>query len=260
MRKLIVVLVVGMMATSAGAGQLSMRWAGNAPGDFEKTLLPGQTASIEIVWTMEASDVPKAAVLNNLDGRFFVWGSEPVAPAAIGSTDIASFTSVTSVTPVAPGFVTGASVGIGGPLENLFWAYNNGALIVGNGTVFDTVIGTIDLQCQGEATAPVLISYNVIPPSPGAYFETTPWTHRWQYSPPTYTNGPRQFRIGDYDAAWTVPAAGNPGDAASDWSYHGYETFTPLVLHQIPEPASLALLVVGGLAMIRRRCRLERRL
>ncbi|UCG15429.1 MAG: PEP-CTERM sorting domain-containing protein [Phycisphaerales bacterium] len=253
MKKLIVVLVVGMMATSASAAQLSMRWAGNAPGDFEKTLNPGETASIEIVWTMEATDTSKSIGLDNLDGRFFVWGSEPTA-TPIGSTDIASFTSVTGFTAVAPGFFSGASVGIGGPLENAFFAYTNGTLIKGNGaTAFDTVIGTVDFQCQGEAAAPVLISYNVLPPSPGAYDGTTAWVHRWQYSPPTYTNMAGQFRIGDYDAAGTTPAAGNPGDAASDWPYNGYEAFTPLVLHQIPEPASLALLALGSLALIRRR-------
>jgi hypothetical protein len=252
MKKLIVVLVVGMMATSASAAQLSMRWAGNAPGDFEMTLNPGQTASIEIVWTMEATDIGKSLGLDNIDGRFFVWGSEPVAPAAIGTTDVSAFANVTSVTPVAPGFVTGASIGVGGPLENLFWAFTNGTVVQGNGTVFDTVIGTVDIECQGEALQPVLISYNVIPPSPGAYDGTSPWVHRWQYAPPTYANGPGQFRIGDYDALGTA-AAGNPGDAAGDWTYHGYETFTPLVLHQIPEPASLALLALGSLALIRRR-------
>ncbi|UCG15430.1 MAG: PEP-CTERM sorting domain-containing protein [Phycisphaerales bacterium] len=251
MKKLIVVTVVGMMATSAGAGQLSMRWAGNAPGDFVKTFYMGETVSIEIVWTMEATDTGKSLGLDNLDGRFFVWGSEPVG-TPIGSTDIASFTSVTSVTPVAPGFVTGASMGIGGPLENAFWAFNNGATIQGNGTVFDTVIGTVDIQCLGAAPMPVLITYNVIPPHPGVYDGPTEWFHRWQYPPPTYTNMASQYRIGDYDAAGTAPAAGNPGDAASDWSYHGYETFTPLVL-QIPEPASLALLAVGSLALLRRR-------
>jgi hypothetical protein len=255
MKKLIVVLVVGMMATSASAAQLSMRWAGNAPGDFEKTLLPGETASIEVVWTMEASDTAKSLGLDNLDGRFFVWGSAPVAPAVIGSTDIASFTNVTGFTAAAPGFFSGASTGIGGPLENAFFAFTNGTLIKGNGaTAFDTVIGTVDFQCQGEAPAPVLISYNVIQPSPGAYGGTTGWVHRWQYSPPTYTNMAGQFRIGDYDAVGTSPTAGNPGDAAANWApYHGLETFTPLILHQIPEPASLALLALGSLALIRRR-------
>jgi hypothetical protein len=251
MKKLIVVLVVGMMATSASAAQLSMRWAGNAPGDFEKTLNPGETASIEIVWTMNASDTAKSLGLDNLDGRFFVWGSEPVA-APIGSTDVLSYTSVTGFTAVAPGFVSGASVGIGSPLESAFFAFTNGTLIKGNGvSSFDTVIGTVDFQCQGEAPQPVLISYNVIPPSPGAYGGTTGWVHRWQYPTPTYPLMAGQYRIGE-DAAGA--AAGNPGDAASNWDpYHGLETFTPLILHQIPEPASLALLALGSLALIRRR-------
>ncbi|UCG15431.1 MAG: PEP-CTERM sorting domain-containing protein [Phycisphaerales bacterium] len=252
MKKLIVILVMGTMATSAGAGQLSLRWAGNAPGDFDMLLPLGGTASIEIVWTMEASDTGKSIGLDHIDGRFFVWGSEPVG-TPIGSTDVPSFTSVTGFTAVAPGFFSGASTGIGMPLENAFFAFTNGTTIQGNGTVFDTVIGTVDIQCQGDSAGPVYITYDVIPPSPGAYDGISPWAHRWQYPPPTYTNMAGQYRIGDYDASGTSPAAGNPGDAASDWApWHGYETFTPLV-YGIPEPASLALLALGSLALVRRR-------
>ena len=248
-RFVLVMIAAGLLATTANAGQLSMRWAGNAPGDFEMTLTPTDTASIEIIWTMETTDTAKGSGLTDIDGRFFVWDAEPVGVAI--PPNVVSGTTVNAVTGVAPGFVTGSSIGVGGPLESLFFAYNNGTTIAGSGQAFDTVIGTIDIHCDGAVADPTYITYNVIPPSPGPANGSALWTHRWQYGLP---NMPAQFRIGDYDAAGTSPAAGNPGDAASNWDpYHGYEGFTPLVLNQIPEPGTLALLALGGLALVRRR-------
>jgi hypothetical protein len=49
-------------------------------------------------------------------------------------------------------------------------------------------------------------------------------------------------------------ALGNPGDAGPQWDpYHGYETFQPLIIHNLPEPGMVALTMLGGLGLLRRR-------
>jgi hypothetical protein len=126
-------------------------------------------------------------------------------------------------------------------LEQFFFALGDDGGITGNGTEFSSVVGSLEITCQGEALYdPVYISFNVLDPLPAVHDGATDWTHQWQY-PIALA---KQFKIGQ----------GNPGDSTADWgNYHGYELNSSLILHQVPEPTTLGLLVLGGLLMVRRR-------
>lgn len=238
MKKVLVcALFAGLMTTAANGAFLDMKWAGTE--DTVMTLAPSETATIEIWWTMSASDGGKSpAHLTDLQGRFWVFDHEPVSPENIAAGFAPSLASVTGVAG-ANGFNTGSSDAPGAQLEDYFFGYNQGDIIGTNLT--PTLVGTVEIHCDGPALDPVYIAFNVIDPLPAANDGPGNWVHRWQYS--TFI-APGQFRIGQ----------GNPGDQASEWDpFHNYEVWSPLTLIQTPEPATLALLALGGLAVIRRR-------
>jgi hypothetical protein len=257
MKKLVLIaLAVGMTATVANAGTLSMRWAGQTGN--EMTLLPSETARIEIVWRFGALDTKKSgAKLDFIDVEFDAWtdnqgtGSAPVwVGPGVDDYDY----SATLVDTVSNTVVTNAVSTYGGTAPSLIgepigaFGVGMGATIpiVGDGGLAEFVWGYVDIHCAGLATAdPIYIVFNAWQfPYPQVADGVASWTFMWQT--PLVTN--RQYTLG------SGALYGNPGDANAFWNpYHDYETFSPLILHQIPEPSALALLALGGLAMLRRR-------
>jgi len=216
-------LVVAMVASASNAAILSMRWAGTSEKTI--TLAPSDTAVLEVVFTMQAFDKKASgAILTDMENRF---NGIPGDPKAI----------VTGITTALSGGSTAASTGVGGPLEQFFMGLN-GVIINANGTQFSTVVAAITIHCAGATGGPVAIAFNGTAPLPGVHNGATDWTNDYPVAPTVS----KHFTMG----------TGAPG------SYDQYGVLVPgsadpLYLIQTPEPAALALLALGGLALLRRK-------
>jgi len=243
------ILAVGIMATAANAATLSMRFAG---GGNEVTLGVSQSATVEVVITMGTFDGPKTpSRLTGLDLRFDV-GGIAINPDAVGDNgstgeyvvDGSTKFSVTAITGF-PGWSTAAS--------NMVPAVFNGSYFLSagdpNGTIGPTgavipssfVVATFTIHKDAfEAGDTFVVIRNGLA-LPALYNGPALWTNRFTY---TVEAGRNNFLTGE----------GSSSDNAPRYDpYHGYQAFEPLIIHNVPEPSALALLVLGGFAALRRR-------
>ena len=219
------------LSSPAGAALMHIEFSG---GGSETTMAPGDTARIDLVWTMQTTDT-SASRLTGTDLRFNVTSTpDPDGPERGDKYVVESLT-----TPI-PTWSTAAASGVGS-----FFSGNNFFLsaidpvgvsgIVGNGTEFSTIIASFVLRKEDFAAGDTYITFRHRFPNailPVAYNGLSDWTHQFQGT----VTGPNQFRLG----------LGNPGDAGPQWDpYHGYETFQPLIIHNVPEPSSMLLLLVS---------------
>jgi hypothetical protein len=238
-------LATGLAATSANAGLLSIRFAG---GGSEVTLAPSESATIEVVFQMQATD-KKTNQVTGFDARFEVGQlatSDSGDYVADGSTKL----MVSSAGTTIPGWNTAATSGVGEVFNSAFFmsagdpgdAPPDGP--VGNGTEQAPVV-LASFTVHKEVATPgidTLIAFRAGAALPAVYQGAAGWTSRFGFET---INGGGQFEIG----------LGNPGqDRPQDVPpSEGYETLAPLVIHNVPEPGALALVVLGGLASLRRR-------
>jgi hypothetical protein len=235
------------MASAAQAARLSMAFG---DGSNEVTMSPSDTVRVDIIWSMNATD-KAAKYVSGLDLRFNVDdlpepGSETYGGEFPGggkftvesvSTSQAWNLSATTGTGVPGGFSDGGFFLSGGDPAGVAGVY-------GNATNFSVTVLSFVIHFDGNPVLPAQtwISFRHLfgaDPLPAAYQGPANWTFQWQYD---VTLG-GQFDLGQ----------GNPGDAGPQWSAHGYETFSPLIIHKTPEPGTLALLALGGLVALRRR-------
>jgi len=232
-------IAVGMIATAANAATLSMRFAG---GGNEVTLAPSQSATVEVVITMGLADGPKSpSKLTGFDMRFEVGD---VADAGFGPYVVDGSTkySVTEHT-AFPGW----SLAAASPLPNTFnssyfLSAGDPAGLIGptGATAGDTVIATFTIHKDVFELGDTFVVWRKGSALPALYNGAAAWGDRFGYTAEVARN---QFLHGQ----------GSPGDAGPQNQYHGYEDFEPLIIHNVPEPSALALLALGGLAMLRRR-------
>jgi hypothetical protein len=188
---------------------------------------------IDILWTMGLTDEANTD-LDGLDARFNVGYPAPGGGQLI----------VTGV--VSPiGWNTSVTEGVGGAFSELDFflsaADASGEGISGNGSHFTTVVASIFLQGEGNVAGTEITfrHHDPLDPLPAPYDGPRDWQLRWQYE----VTGPLQFDIG----------VGNPGDEGGVWTYHGYETYEPLVI--VPEPGPLAVIALAALALLGSRSR-----
>jgi hypothetical protein len=239
-KSLLGILAVGLFTTSANAGILSLRFAG---GGNEVTMGPSDTATIEVVFQMTAIQTGKAR-LTGADMRFEVGGLAAGVGGDYVFDDSHKFTVESVATPIA-GWSTAASI-LGEFNQNGFFLSAGdpagAAGPVGNATLQpELVIASFTIHKVGPVVpADTYVVFRVGSALPALTQGGTGWTNAWQDN----ADAIREYDIGQ----------GNPGDADPRWDpYHGYETLQPLIIHQVPEPGSIALLVLGGLAAMRRR-------
>ena len=228
---------IALIASSASAATLSMRFA---DGGNEITMGPSDTAIVEIVWTMRSTDSSKSR-LTGLDLRFAVAG-QPAKYVA---------ESTTAVCPVCVGWETwilppallddeffyssGDPNGSTGPSGT---STEQPGIVVGSFVIrkIDFAAGDSALVFRHEDRNDFL---------PAAYNAALLWTLRFQSEP----IGINQYDLGE----------GNPGDAGPQWDpYHGYETYAPLIIHNVPEASAVGLLGLGAVLTRRRRLRRAR--
>jgi len=252
-KALLSILAVGMLSTAANAATLSMRFAG---GGTEVTLSPSQSATVEIVITMGINDGAKnPSKLTGLDLRFDV-GGLAINPDAVGDpgagageyvVDGSTKFAVTGVATPIVGWSTAASTLPPAVFNGSYFLSTgdpNGLVgVVGTGAEFSTVVATFDVHKDAFEAGDTFIVFKNLDPLPALYNGPAAWSNRFPYS--TETPGIRnQF----------VTGTGNMSDNGPQFDpYHGYATFQPLIIHNVPEPSALALLVLGGFAALRRR-------
>jgi hypothetical protein len=223
MKKVVALLVVGMLASTAGAAELYMTFPGGAT---EWTLAPSETVDIEIHMQLNADDTFSTLYFGNMP---LIEPAE-APPGYIGLEQ----TAVVSATEGWP--ATGADGPLGDGLTQ--WA-----CAAQPGYVIDT---------PGD----YLIGYQTIHQLPGF----GPWDYELMFSfdPPI---GVKKGDGSDFTLLCdTSSYAGYAGYYFIGLGSPGYvdgfgctSPANPLILHHIPEPASLSLLVLGGLALLRRR-------
>jgi len=241
-RVLVAVLAVGMVASAADAAELSMRWA-SAPTSQKFSMATSDTQDIEVVVNLQAGEILSALGFGLED--------------TLGTDNL----SVTGASAASP--------------DGLFWRANNtttGDFGTGNAFVVleaDTqvanlsgpgtfVLGSYTIHLDNSALVldEIEIVFNITEPNNqlelyGApialpFLDETGHDFAWdaRFNNTTF---PGYVAFGDWGSpGWSVVTGkGNPVPGA------GQER-NPLIV-TIPEPATLGLLAVGGVALIRRR-------
>jgi hypothetical protein len=221
-----------------------MRFAG---GGNEITMgAASDTATVEIVISFGVNDGPKTpSRLTGLDMRFDV-GS--LADGGFGPyvQDGGANPKFTAGNVASPNSVWSNAATIEGTFDRLGFFMSIGDPAGSAGFSATTVpsefiVATFQIhKAIGGDTSTTYFVWRQEDPLPALYNGPANWGNRFGYEVEVARN---QFLHGQ----------GSPGDADPRWAYHGYEAFEPLIIHNIPEPGSIALMVLGGLAAMRRR-------
>jgi hypothetical protein len=256
------ILAVGLMTTAANAAGLSLRFAGGAT---EITMTgASDSATIEVLLTFSANGFDNStknpSKISSINARFDVGDLAPGVGGQYIDDDFGD-------TDAGKWVVTSTDVGVDSPAawntlgsspngtnfdQGYFFASEDptGAAVISGNPARTVVLGSFTIHktnpsppFPGEDT---FISFHVEDPLPALSEGPASWGSRWQYTNQVARN---QYLLNE--GGTSLP--GNPGDADPRWASHGFETLNPLIIHNVPEPSALALLALGGLAMLRRR-------
>jgi hypothetical protein len=229
MKKLLVILFVGVFAASANAATLSMLFddgpveQGPYPRE-EITLSPSQTAVLSIYIELKANDPGFAGLAGQFEGGDGL--------AAIGESPIpTNWNADSALGPLA--------VGVGNYSANYFSTDAVADALRGPGNY---LLAEVVIHQLSEPIPPQ--DYEVV-------FYHNPSAFSWNL---TKEDGGDfgfhpKWEAASYSGYYTYgKGAPDAGTAKTGYTYRD-----PLIVHCIPEPGSMALLVLGGLAALRRR-------
>lgn len=215
MKKVLASLVaVGLMATAANAATIGLRWA-EAPGSQN---LAASGGTIEVYMDLLSGDV--------ISGVVFDYST------------LATNLTVTGQTANVPGW---GQSGVAGPLNGRqFGGFANTALDLLQ-TPGNHVIGTTTISVEGPLDLSTKDIFAAIPQNAVGVVNQAgsrlTWDARYNGSFAGY------IAFGNW---------GNPGWGTKPASGH-QPTANPLQITKTPEPTSLALVALGGFALLRRR-------
>ena len=221
MKKFVLMMaIVGLLAGSASAAQLWMSFPGSggdpAQAAMEYTLATSETVDIDVYFQMNAGDTLSTLAFAN---------------------ELATGLDMTaSQTPLA-GWQDTSSYGIVGQgATQVAWSSLPGSHLVGPSA--SVLIGTYTIhQLAGTGNVDYDIAFNLQVP-----------LLVWDVNAAAYTLLPTGNAYTTYAGYYHI-GPGSPGYTTA----FGPDPREALVLHHIPEPGSLALLALGGLALLRRR-------
>jgi hypothetical protein len=223
MKKFVVtVLVVGMAATAADAATLRMNFPGGAT---EWTLAPSETVEVEIWIDLLAGD--------NFIGGFY---SNEDAPGLLQQSTSAPLPGW-AADPFGDGKILGPTTG---QQVNVGDATPLVQEITGPGSY----LWAIQVIHQ-EADPPPPVDYDV------AFAHDSVNLFFYQNASNPSVNFTYWDPSGSGYAGYYSYGTGSPYVAGT--KQHAGQPANPLILHCVPEPGSLALLVLGGLSLLRRR-------
>jgi hypothetical protein len=256
-KSLVGLLAVGFMATAANAATLSMRFAGGAT---EITMAgPSDSVTIEVLLTFSANGFDNSTKTpsrtSGINARFEVGdladaGFGPYIEDDFGQPDAGKWVVTETTTPVAGWNTLGSSAAGAAFDSSYFFAAEDptGVVRLSGNPAATFVLGSFTIHKQVFSAGDTYIAFRVGAALPAVAEGASPWTSRFQYTTQAARN---QWLMNDGTVAGGLP--GNPGDGSPGFAFHGYETLNPLIIHNVPEPSALALLALGGLAMLRRR-------
>ena len=216
MKRVVAVVLVGMFAATAGAAELNLLFA---DGSKEVTLQPSETVEVDVWFEMNAGDT-LAAIGYRHDAAPGLFNVPAAVPGPIG-------------------WATGSTAGIlGTPAE--FVGFSGPALAGPTANPPGVLVGSYTIHQLPDPPPPAdyLITVDVDVPMNIQKGDGSQYTLLCMGS--GYQGYAGYFAIG----------SGSPGDTDG---FACPSPADPLIVHCIPEPASLALLALGGIAALRRR-------
>ena len=227
MKKFVLVtLTVGLLAGTANAASLYMEWASEGAADPIVDVVPGGSAVINVYMDLvNASDT--------LAGVGYANSAQPLV-SQTGTTVVPTNWN--------NGSFNGTTLGAGG--QQISWYANL--------PLSDFLAGPASRLLIGTQTVQLSAGSNVGDPDVPVAFQD-----------PTVTGMNIQDKTGTamlWDARYNTTYQGyiafdnygNPGWGTNPAKGH-QPTANPLLIHIVPEPSALALLALGGFALLRRR-------
>jgi hypothetical protein len=212
------ILAVGLMATAANAATIGLQWAS---GDPQNNTSGGGT--VNIVMDFVQGDPAISGIIMSFANDL------PNIELVGSSTNVGTFNDTSFPAPLGPTF--GAQYVVSSPAAT-------DDFVPAGQTGF--VIGTFDVAINGPLDGSVKEIAGTLASAPnGVYSGAQPMTWDARYN--TAYSG--YIAWGDY---------GNPGWGTKTAKGH-QPTPNPLLITKVPEPTSLALVALGGFAMLRRR-------
>ena len=217
-------MAVGLMAAAANAEVIGLRWA-DTPGVANHQ----GGGTVEVFLTMNGNAEYHGAV----SGVIFGYAGATAATVPDANLVVGNFTS-----PVP----TWEGGGIVGPMAGAQFAVGGITPLAGPG---EFVLGTFDVSFTGPADNSIKAFTALIPQNPAGLLNAAGSKMTW--------DGNASTTLYQYNAVSFEGNFGNPG-----WGTkiaNGHEpTANPLFITKIvPEPTSLALVALGGFALLRRR-------
>jgi hypothetical protein len=229
-RFVLCVLAVGMVASVASAAEVGIRWK-DAPADqlYPTGLNVSDTAVIEIMVSLQASEYVGGVGISFCD--------------AVGNP-IENMSAIAS-TPKVVDWQDGSTYGVLGSLDQWAAFFVDGAGLHGpyNGPLAEVTIHMDSLE--GVETKEIFINHSSLVFVDGGGNELV-WDARYNNTP-TWPGYIAYGWWGNQGWPHLTTKKGAPIEGS------GQPTANPLLIGKIPEPASLSLLALGGLALLRRR-------
>lgn len=234
MKKLLAVALVAAFATTASAAQLSLRFTGNDTGggftdNTAEVTSVGGTVSVDIVYSLDATEAAGFGVGTVI----FNMTTVPEDSAGGVQGDLVENASLvaSAATPVAAGWQSLSVAGTVGGLANqvsLSGEPGNGIEAAG-----EFVLGSFQISANALGTHEIYINRAASLLVLGAGANAANFG--------AYANVPNSDNYNEYNIGNGFAGRNNGSQAA------------PMVLNVTPEPAALALLALGGIAVLRRR-------